>query len=98
MNRCTPAAKIIEYAAAGIVPISTLSMGEYGKDLQSKDLGIIFDNIEDISSEDYNQLNEKLKKGITEYQRNNLSIWAKNFSYEETSESYKRQLIDSKII
>lgn len=98
MNRCTPAAKIIEYAAAGVVPITSMSMGEYGRELYDLGIESVINDVENISSDTLSKLISMIKNDISPLTKEILSNWAIQYSYEETEKSYLRQLMNENLI
>lgn len=98
MNRCTPAAKIIEYAAAGVVPITSMSMGEYGRELYDLGIESVINNVENINSDTLSKLISIIKNDVSPLTKKVLSNWAIQYSYEETEKSYLKQLMNENLI
>lgn len=98
MNLCTPAAKIIEYAAAGVVPITTMSMGEYGRELYDLGIESVIDDVEQINSNTLSKLVSIVKTDISPLTKKLLSNWAIQYSYEETKKTYRKQLMNENLI
>jgi hypothetical protein len=98
MNYCTPAAKIVEYAAAGVIPITTMAMGDYGFELRKIGITTVLDDVEFIGEDNMNALVLSVQNSNSSAIRSALSDWAGSYCYENTGPQYIEQLVCEKII
>jgi hypothetical protein len=98
MNHCTPAAKILEYAAVGVVPITSMAMGRYGEELRDLGFDTIVDDVENINDEWMNRLLSLIERPISSESKKVLADWAFQYSYEYTEISYIEELRNAQIL